>query len=225
MKKVQSVDIVHYSQADVFEYLKGVYQSLSELSGGIPDYAAALANDFTAFDMALNQKPVEQQTEQLASLDERADKAYVYLIKQLKLSLEAPSAACREAAERILKIITAVDDPTGLEYTEEYTALKPIVAQIKALGDADLTVSLAKMWFDELAAAVQAFIDLYNALQRAAAATTAEAIKSAKLRSIISYGGFVEALNARLLMASTPELEAMADKMNASLERLKKTKK
>ncbi len=222
MKKIQALELVHFPQEAVFKYLQTAEQGLAALPGGMPDYADAFGHDFKAFDSALNDKPSEDQTSKLEALDARADLAYSLFVKQLKLSAQAPVAACKDAANRLLQIV-GTSDPTALPYMEEYSAIKPIIAQIKALEPAVLEAALAQMWFDDLAQATQDFINLFNDIQRSKAAHSAEAIKAARLRAIISYGEAVEATNARLMMASTPELEALADKLNASLENLRKS--
>ena len=177
---------------------------------------------------------VEQYKRQMASenivsgqtvidADHAADQAWSCLNAQLKVALLHPNEAHREAAERLYKHLKKYGNPTQLPYDEEYAKLQKLLDNLEAPEcEADLKLTHADDWVKALRERYDNFMKVYQRRIESAAAISPGAIKIARMDTENCYKGFVEYLDALLVLMPNEDVEKFAAELNTQID-IKKT--
>ncbi len=215
--KIESLSLKHAKTASVIDYMKEATDAIDE--SGAED-GSALRAAFEAYRDSCREKTA-LFGENTREIDQNADHFWRGAHSQLKLSATHPDEETREAATEILEVFEQTPDPTRLKYQEEYGALEILLPKLEAFGEQKLRAAFVFGWIRALRGAYEAFRAMSANKTKAALDTELGRTKRLRDELLDLYTDFIERLNAKNLLSSTPEREELARRLNALIARFR----
>lgn len=131
----------------------------------------------------------------LQTADEAADEAWGALNDQLRASLRHPNAEKRAAAAAAYMRFAEFDNPTKLNYDEEYEVIQKILDSMHALPQKTLELAYVSEHLDALQACHDDFLDKMKTRSKNSDSKKSSACKPLRDNTITAFNQFVEALN------------------------------
>lgn len=146
--------------------------------------------------------------------DRRADEAWRGLDLQIEASLRHPDETVRLAAQNVKNVFSKTENPTKLNYDQEYGALAILLSQLKAIDRTTLELAHVDVYIDYLDQCVRDFNEAYQNATDTKSKQDIGAVKSGSNNCYQAWQNMAKYLEAMVLADALPGAADAIEQIN-----------
>ena len=177
------------------------------------------------YDVALNQRVKNSQTEAVGEADRQFDAGYIGIAAQCRALTLHPDPDVRAIGKEALAVWEKYGNITKRSYNEEYGAAYNYLQDMYALGSEKLTRSGLGVWVDSLQGIYDRFIASREAQVSEESVKVTGIVKNSRKDCEGIYRDFINQVNAHILVYGEESYSEFVDRMNVIIASAKATLK